>query len=77
MFASAAPQRAKPIVQALAQDPSLRGLTAALNYGLVGIRVKKFTLDDFSGTLNMVADTLDPVIAGQPASFSWRNASSV
>ena len=30
----------KPIVQALAQDRSLRGLTAALNYGLVGVRVK-------------------------------------
>jgi hopanoid biosynthesis associated RND transporter like protein HpnN len=63
---------AKPILQALAQDPSLRGLTAALNYGLIGVRVKKFTLDDFSGTLNMVANTLDAVLAGRPASFSWR-----
>jgi uncharacterized protein len=63
---------AKPIIQALAQDPSLRGLTAALNYGLVGVRVKKFTLDDFSGTLNMVSDTLEPIITGEPASFSWR-----
>src|SRR6266849_4269419 len=63
---------AKPVIQALAQDPSLRGLTAALNYGLIGVRVKKITLDDFSGTLSMVADTLDAVIAGQPASFSWR-----
>jgi uncharacterized protein len=63
---------AKPILQALAQDPSLRGLTAALNYGLIGVRVKKFTLDDFSTTLNMVSDTLDAVLAGEPASFSWR-----
>jgi uncharacterized protein len=63
---------AKPILQVLAQDPSLRGLTAALNYGLIGVRVKKFTLDDLAGTLNMVADTLDAVLAGRPASFSWR-----
>jgi hopanoid biosynthesis associated RND transporter like protein HpnN len=63
---------ARPIIQALAQDPNLRGLTTALNYGLIGVRMKKFTLDDLSGTLNMAADTLDAVIAGRPASFSWR-----
>jgi hopanoid biosynthesis associated RND transporter like protein HpnN len=62
---------AKPIVQVLAQDPNWRGLAAALNYGLIGVRVKKFTLDAFAGTLNMVADTIEPVLAGQPASFSW------
>ena len=62
----------KPIIQALAQDRSLRGLTAALNYGLVGVRVKKLTLDALAGTLNMVAETLEPAMAGQPASFSWR-----
>jgi hopanoid biosynthesis associated RND transporter like protein HpnN len=61
----------KPIIQALAQDSNLRGLSTALNYGLLGVRMKKFTLDDFAGTLNMVSDTLDAVIAGRPASFSW------
>jgi hypothetical protein len=34
--------------------------------------MKHYTLDDLSGTLNMVADTLDEVIAGRQASFSWR-----
>ncbi len=63
---------AKPIIQALAQDPNLRGLTTALNYGLIGVRMKKFTLDDLAGTLSMVADTLDAAIADRPASFSWR-----
>jgi uncharacterized protein len=62
----------KPVIQALAQDSNLRGLTTALNYGLIGARMKHYTLDDLSGTLNMVADTLDEVIAGRPASFSWR-----
>ena len=63
---------AKPIIQALAQDPNLRGLTTALNYGLLGVRMKQFPLDDLAGTLNMVSDTFDAVIADRPASFSWR-----
>src|SRR5215468_6464475 len=64
--------QAKPMLQALAQDSNLRGLTTALNYGLIGARMKQYTLDDLSGTLNMVSDTLDEVIAGRPASFSSR-----
>jgi uncharacterized protein len=63
---------AKPVIQALAQDPNLRGLTTALNYGLIGARMGHYTLDDFAGTMNTVSDTLDEVIAGRPASFSWR-----
>ena len=63
---------AKPVIQALAQDCNLRGLTTALNYGLIGARMKQYPLDDLSGTLSMVSDTLDEVIAGRPASFSWR-----
>ena len=63
---------AKPVIQVLAQDSNLRGLTTALNYGLVGERMNHYTLDDFAGTMNMVSDTLDEAIAGRPASFSWR-----
>ena len=63
---------AKPIIQALAQDTNLRGLTVALNYGLIGARMNHYTLDNLAGTLNMVADTLDNAIAGRRASFSWR-----
>jgi uncharacterized protein len=63
---------AKAIIQTLAQDPNLRGLTTALNYGLIGARMNHYSLDDLSGTLDMVADTFDEVIAGRPASFSWR-----
>ncbi len=63
---------AKPIIQALAQDSNLRGLTTALNYGLIGARMKHYTLDNLAGTMNMVANTLDEVIAGRWASFSWQ-----
>src|SRR5262249_56544018 len=37
-----------------------------------GARMTHYTLDDLSGTLNMVSDTLDGAIAASPASFSWR-----
>src|SRR5262249_58660184 len=50
----------------------LRGLTTAISYGLIGARMNQYTLDDLSGTLNMVSDTLDEAIAGHFASFSWR-----
>src|SRR5215470_6000109 len=63
---------AKPVIQTLAQDSSLRGLTTALNYGLIGARMNQYTLDNLSGTFNMVSDTLEEAIAGRPASFSWR-----
>ena len=63
---------AKPLIQTLAQDSNLRGLTTALNFGLIGARMNRYTLDDLSGTLNMVSDTLDEAIAGHFASFSWR-----
>ncbi len=62
---------AKPVIQALAQDPNLRGLTTALNYGLIGVKMKHYTLDDIAGTMNLVAATFEDVIAGKPASFSW------
>src|SRR5215471_6989541 len=55
----------KALIQTLAQDSNLRGLTTALNYGLIGARMNHYTLDDLSGTL-------DEAIAGRFASFSWR-----
>jgi hopanoid biosynthesis associated RND transporter like protein HpnN len=63
---------AKSIIQVLAQDPNVRGLTTALNYGLIGLRSKRYSLDDMSGLLNMAADTLDAVLASKSATFSWR-----
>jgi hypothetical protein len=63
---------AKPVIQALAQDSNLRGLTTALNYGLIGVRMNHYPLDNLTGTLSMVADTFEGVIADQRASFSWR-----
>ncbi|MBV8566931.1 MAG: MMPL family transporter [Methylobacteriaceae bacterium] len=60
------------LIGVLAADPSLRGLTQALSLGLDGIEKKQFSLDDMSRPLNEVAATLEDVLAGRPASFSWK-----
>ena len=38
----------------------------------MAVRSKYLTLDDLASSFNMVSDTLEKIVAGQPASFSWR-----
>ena len=63
---------AEPLIRSLASDPSLRGLARALSTSLQGVAVGRFSLDAMAQPLNTVADTLDGVLAGKPASFSWQ-----
>ena len=62
---------AEPIIGVLAKDPSLRGLVRALSFGLEGVKLRRLSLDDFAGALDMAGETLENVAASQPASFSW------
>jgi uncharacterized protein len=62
---------AEPIIGVLAKDPSLRGLVQALSFGLEGVKLRRLSLDDFAGALDMAGETLENVAASQPASFSW------
>jgi hopanoid biosynthesis associated RND transporter like protein HpnN len=64
--------RAGPIIGALASDPSLRGLTRALSFGLLGVQNGQAKLEDLQRAMTMSSDTIDQVMAGQPATFSWR-----
>jgi len=64
--------RAGPLVGALAGDPSLRGLTRALSFGLLGVQSGRVKLDDLIRPMTMSADTVDQVLAGKPGNFSWR-----
>jgi hopanoid biosynthesis associated RND transporter like protein HpnN len=64
--------QAQPIVQVLVGDPNLRGLMQSLTFLLAGIQRNFFTLDDLPRPLTMFATTFEDVIAGRPASFSWR-----
>jgi hopanoid biosynthesis associated RND transporter like protein HpnN len=63
--------QAGPIIGALAGDPSLRGLTRGLSFGLLGVQSGGSKLDDMQRPLSMAADTVEQVLNGQPTSFSW------
>jgi len=66
--------RGEPLIYDLATDPSLRGLVSGLEDGLLGIQSGDLKLDDFTRIFDMASDTLENVLAGRPASFSWRVA---
>jgi uncharacterized protein len=63
---------AEPLINTLAGDPSLRGLTGALVFALAGVQRKQITLDDMVKPNTAAADTIENVLAGRPATFSWQ-----
>lgn len=64
--------RAAPLIGTLARDPSLRGLTRALSFGLAAVQQGMSKLDDMVRPMSMASDTLDNVLANRPAVFSWQ-----
>jgi hopanoid biosynthesis associated RND transporter like protein HpnN len=65
--------QSRPLVNQLAHDPSLTGLAGTLTTSLLlPLQLGQIKLTDMSRLLGQSADTLDRVLAGQPAAFSWR-----
>jgi hopanoid biosynthesis associated RND transporter like protein HpnN len=64
--------KADPLLGTLAEDPSLRGIMSALSSSLLGSKSGQLQIDDLTWPLTLAANTADDVIAGRPASFSWR-----
>jgi hopanoid biosynthesis associated RND transporter like protein HpnN len=64
--------KANQLVSALAEDPSLRGLTEALSLALLGVEKNMTTLDALARPLSMASDSLENLLAGRPAVFSWQ-----
>lgn len=64
---------AEPLIQVLASDASLRGLTQALSFGLMGAQGGHIKLDDMSRPMTAAAETIEHVLAGDQVSFSWHN----
>ena len=50
----------------------MRGLTRTLSLGLIGVQNQMVTLDALTRPLSMASTTLEDVLAGRPASFSWQ-----
>jgi uncharacterized protein len=63
---------ARPLLHDLASDPSLRGLTDGLSDGIMGVQSGKLKLDDLTYPMNKASDTLENILVGRPASFSWQ-----
>ncbi len=61
-----------PLIQDMASDMSLRGLVAGLEDGLLGLNAGRLKLDAMTPLLNGASEPIEAVLAGKPASFSWR-----
>jgi uncharacterized protein len=66
-FASAA-----PLIEIMAGDPSIRGLTGALETGLAGVKRGQVKLDSTERPFNLIARTIEDVLKTGTATFSWR-----
>jgi hopanoid biosynthesis associated RND transporter like protein HpnN len=66
-FASAA-----PLIEIIAGDPSIRGLTGALETGLAGVKRGQVKLDSTERPFNLIAETVEKVLKTGTATFSWR-----
>jgi hopanoid biosynthesis associated RND transporter like protein HpnN len=65
-------ESAAPLIEIMAGDPSLRGLTGALETGLAGIKRGQIKLDSTERPLNQIAQTVENVLNSGNATFSWR-----
>jgi hopanoid biosynthesis associated RND transporter like protein HpnN len=63
---------AAPLIEIMAGDPSLRGLTGALETGLAGIKRGQVKLDSTERPFNLIAQTVENVLNKGSGTFSWR-----
>ena len=66
-FASAA-----PLIEIMAGDPSIRGLTGALETGLAGVKRGQVKLESTARPFNQISATLEDILKNGTATFSWR-----
>lgn len=69
-------QSAAPLVEIMAGDPSIRGLTGALETGLAGVKRGEVKLDNTARPFNMIAQTVEDILNKGTANFSWRELTS-
>ena len=67
---------AQPFLGPLAGDPSMRGLMGALSTVATGVSAGQASLDPVRKAVANLADTLEALKAGRPATFSWRSVIS-
>jgi uncharacterized protein len=65
-------EAAAPLVEIMAGDPSIRGLTGALETGLAGVKRGQVKLDSTARPFSLIARTVENVLKTGSATFSWR-----
>src|SRR6266404_4505769 len=65
-------ESAAPLIEIMAGDPSIRGLTGALETGLAGVKRGQIKLDSTERPFNLIAQTVEQVLNTGNATFSWR-----
>ena len=63
---------AAPLIEIMAGDPSIRGLTGALETGLAGVKRGQVKLDNTERPFSLIAQTIEDVLNKGSATFSWR-----
>jgi uncharacterized protein len=63
---------AAPLIEIMAGDPTLRGLTGALETGLAGVTRGQVKLDSTARPFGQIAKTVDDVLKNGTGTFSWR-----
>ena len=69
-------EAAAPLIEIMAGDPSIRGLTGALETGLAGVRRGEVKLDNTARPFNLIAQTVEDIVNQKSANFSWRELTS-
>jgi len=65
-------ESAAPLIEIMAGDPSIRGLTGALETGLAGIKRGQIKLDSTERPFSLISQTVENVLNTGSATFSWR-----
>ena len=61
---------AAPLIEIMAGDPSIRGLTGALETGLAGVKRGQVNLDSTARPFNYIAQTVEDILKNGTATFS-------
>lgn len=64
--------QAGPLIQQMAADPSLRGLSRALQFGVMGVAGEGGSLAPLASVFDQASAAIEDVLADKPAQFSWR-----
>lgn len=67
-------ESAAPLVEIMAGDPSIRGLTGALETGLAGVKRGQVKLDNAVQPFNLISETVETVLAKGDSGTAERRA---